>query len=582
MLKRILLRIPKKTLIISGLILIILIIIFSFSRVGNHLSSFKIISFEQDLNNIYTLNTLFFEPSETATSYEISVYDQTNQLLKIYKTTNNSLKIDDLSIVKGTKITFIVTAYDNQGHRRKAQNRLVHTWQMPSLQTTLKNINLNTDFKINILGLERDYFKYRIMGIKDGNLIYTNNLTSSVVNISSSIITSKGYITFYLVEDATNVIISRLEVGIGIEKITPLKITYPNNSNIKWKDFYLTFTGGDHADYYTISIKNWLGQYLVYEQVFYSKEVLIKANDFKELTTYKVIIKAYNKLESKPQEETISSFKFMAKKQAMDVVASINSGEVRIGDKLRLVSPDNIDVYYTTDGSTPSVNSTKYVKPLTIEKDMIIKAIAVNENYYSSNIVTYNYKAIKKLPIVYLSPSTQSQNRGVARAGYTTEKEMMNKVADVVERELKSNKVIVYRNTQHLRLNEISKISRGLNVDLHLAIHSNAMTSGGKESSVRGVLTFVYDETSPVLALANVIEQGLIDIYSGPKNSCKIVYGKTFSRSIYEINPANFNNSILLEIGFHDNYDDALWIVNNIEKIGKSIAASIIKYFNVE
>ncbi len=571
-------RIPKKVLITVITIAIMSTIIFSLMHINNHLTTFKVISFEQDLNNIYTLNTLFFEPSQTATSYEVYIYDQTGQLLKIYKTTSNSVKIDDLPIIKGTQIMFSVIAYDNYGHSRKSKNKLIHSWEIPSLQIMAKNIDSDTSFKINILGLESNFSKYRLIGIKDNNKVFTSNLTNSVVNIASSIITSTGYVKFYLLDDATNIIISSLEVGIGIQDITPMKITYPNDNNVKWKDFYITFTGGDYADYYTISIKNWLGQYLLYEQVFYGKEILIKANNFEEATNYKVIIKAYNKLEYKSEEEVATSFQFMRKKQAMDVVASISGGEVRIGEKLRLVSPDNISIYYTIDGSTPTVNSSKYTGPLTILKDMHIKAMATNDNYYSSNIVTYDYKAIKRLPIVYLSPSTQIRNYGVSRAGYTTEREMMNKVTDVIERELKKSNVIVYRNTQDLRLEEVAKISRGLNIDLHLAIHSNAMGTG-KESPTRGVLAFVYDETSPVLKLANVTLEGLTNVYNGPKSNCHIVYGKTFSKSIYEINPANFDNSVLLEIGFHDNYDDALWIVNNIENIGKSIASSIVAYY---
>lgn len=53
-------------------------------------------------------------------------------------------------------------------------------------------------------------------------------------------------------------------------------------------------------------------------------------------------------------------------------------------------SKDDSDIYYTTDGTDPTTSSTLYTVPITVDKTMKIKAIAVNGSETSS-IVTYSY-----------------------------------------------------------------------------------------------------------------------------------------------------------------------------------------------
>lgn len=48
-------------------------------------------------------------------------------------------------------------------------------------------------------------------------------------------------------------------------------------------------------------------------------------------------------------------------------------------------------IYYTTDGTDPTSNSTLYTGPITVEETTTIKAIAVKEGYNSSSIATFNY-----------------------------------------------------------------------------------------------------------------------------------------------------------------------------------------------
>ena len=51
-----------------------------------------------------------------------------------------------------------------------------------------------------------------------------------------------------------------------------------------------------------------------------------------------------------------------------------------------LIANENLDIFYTTDGSEPSVDSNYYTEPFTVSKTTTIKAI------------THNYKTISELP----------------------------------------------------------------------------------------------------------------------------------------------------------------------------------------
>ena len=81
---------------------------------------------------------------------------------------------------------------------------------------------------------------------------------------------------------------------------------------------------------------------------------------------------------------------------------------------------------------------------------------------------------------IYLSPSTQDKSIGVGE--YGTEEYRMNMVADVVEKILlQSEDYVVYRNRKGMQRGDIIKESNTLNVDIHIAIHSNYGGANGPE-----------------------------------------------------------------------------------------------------
>ena len=193
-----------------------------------------------------------------------------------------------------------------------------------------------------------------------------------------------------------------------------------------------------------------------------------------------------------------------------------------------------------------------------------------------SAINTYDFQIRDKTPIIYLSPSNQYDNYGVKDSGYTTEKDMMNKLADVIERELKGAGIVVYRNNPYGDINAWNSFSNAVGADFHFAIHSNGSTN----HTARGIEIHVDNETSPSLSVATNIYENLYTIYPGNVNPSYNRGIKYARGSLGEVNDSYVNNGALIEVAFHDNYDDASWIVQNLEQIGQNIASSIISYYN--
>ncbi len=73
-------------------------------------------------------------------------------------------------------------------------------------------------------------------------------------------------------------------------------------------------------------------------------------------------------------------------------VATPQAGQVDRGTSVSLSSATpGATIYYTTDGSIPTTDSSAYAVPLIISDDLTINAIAVKENMHDSNAVTFNY-----------------------------------------------------------------------------------------------------------------------------------------------------------------------------------------------
>jgi len=166
---------------------------------------------------------------------------------------------------------------------------------------------------------------------------------------------------------------------------------------------------------------------------------------------------------------------------------------------------------------------------------------------------------------VYLSPSMQENNEGVC--GYGTEEIRMNQVADVIEKILKRHGVTVFRNKPDWTLQKVAEDSNSKKPSLHFAIHSNA--GGG-----RGGEIYAYAPGGEGEKAARAIYSELESITPTADRGVK------FWSELYELRKTDAP-AVLVEIAFHDNEEDAKWIIASIEKIGNALAKGVLKYFGI-
>ena len=167
---------------------------------------------------------------------------------------------------------------------------------------------------------------------------------------------------------------------------------------------------------------------------------------------------------------------------------------------------------------------------------------------------------------VYLSPSTQESNIGVC--GYGTEEVMMNKVADVTQRVLEANGIVCYRNRPDWKLDQVIKDSNSKKPDLHFAIHSNA-------GDGRGCEIYAYAPGGNGEKAARAIYAEIVPLTPSTDRGIK------FNPKFYELNSTNAP-AVLVEIAFHDNAEDAAWIMGNVELIGTALAKGVLKHLEIE
>lgn len=175
------------------------------------------------------------------------------------------------------------------------------------------------------------------------------------------------------------------------------------------------------------------------------------------------------------------------------------------------------------------------------------------------------------MPTVYLSPSTQEFNPYVDGGN---EEYYMNLIADAMEPYLTASGITFYRNNPNTSAAASIRDSNSKNVNLHLAIHSNAspVSISGQQ---QGADIYYFPTSANGKRFAEIIQKNFKTIYPNPDNVDLVP-----TTSLGEVKQTK-SPAVLIEVAYHDNRQDAQWIRDNIGNIARVLAKSVAEYFGV-
>lgn len=175
------------------------------------------------------------------------------------------------------------------------------------------------------------------------------------------------------------------------------------------------------------------------------------------------------------------------------------------------------------------------------------------------------------MPNVFVSPSTQEYNLYVTG---NSEEYYMNLIADAMEPYLQASGIDFARNDPSLTVGGSVSLSNAGNYDLHLALHSNAAPES-LAGRIQGTDVYYYQGSAKGEALAQLIAANMRTIYPYPE-----LVGTTPTRNLYELNNSKAP-AVLVEVAYHDNQEDAEWIISHIDDIARIMVLSLTQYFGI-
>lgn len=175
------------------------------------------------------------------------------------------------------------------------------------------------------------------------------------------------------------------------------------------------------------------------------------------------------------------------------------------------------------------------------------------------------------MPTIFLSPSTQQYNPYIIGG---SEEQWMNRLADAMVPYLTSSGIQYTRNNPDETAAAAIRLSNQGNYDLHLALHSNAAPPS-QSGLYRGIFVYYYPGSARGARAAQIIGNNLKNIYPLPDN-VRIEPNTTIGELRLVTAP-----SVFLELGYHDNVEDATWVVNNLNLIAQNLVQSLAQYFGI-
>ena len=567
----------KKVIVaITSILLTFILVTFTASIIilnsDKILSNFNIIN----IDNISTNFQVRFEKVKAAKYYDIVIYNSDNIQIYSKSVYNNSNEINLNMLEYKSEYRLVVYAYDKLGESLSVNNPYKFTYTEPTFSNDndfiLKN---DEDYKLLIDGnLSKKNYKI---------VLYDNNYKLKEEKLTSNeyVIDKKYYedlkqkLDIKIVDGLTT--ISKISLYNNISPVSDISITSPANGNIlDYNDVILTYNGGDNATKYIVKIYN--KDKLLKETTVKKNRCVVSSEMFKKAEKYKIEISALYKDYTDYTKTSSVEFEMNEKDTLKPVYINTYHKFVKPGSYITLSNPNKDGtIFYTINGSDPSISGIKYDTPIYVRKNMTIKTVITEPKKNNSIINEFEVNIGKKEKYsVYLSPSNQDGNYGISSVGYTNEKTEMNDITNYIEKRLKANNVKVYRNSPYGNINLWTADSRYYGVDLHLAIHSNASIN----HNIFGIETWINEQSSKTYSLANLIQDSLINVYytneEGSNRGVKYANG-----AMGEVHESFVPFGILLEIAHHDYEKDATWIMQNKELIANTITDTILKYFGI-
>lgn len=175
------------------------------------------------------------------------------------------------------------------------------------------------------------------------------------------------------------------------------------------------------------------------------------------------------------------------------------------------------------------------------------------------------------MPTIYLSPSTQENNLYVNGG---TEEEWMNRLADAMVPYLVASGIQYTRNTPQMTAASSIAASNQGRYDLHLALHSNAAPES-RYGQIRGIIVYYFPGSVQGRRAAQIVADNLKTIYPLPNQ-----VRAEATTAIGEVRRVRAP-SVFIELGYHDNADDAAWIKANLDPVARNIVLSLTEFFGI-
>ena len=173
---------------------------------------------------------------------------------------------------------------------------------------------------------------------------------------------------------------------------------------------------------------------------------------------------------------------------------------------------------------------------------------------------------------IALSPEDRSTNAYHPQALYqgrsTNEQEQMRRCADLLESELTRCGFAV-KNMQYGNMYDRVKDGNAWGADLYIALHTN-----GFDGTVAGTRVHCYpsDKSRKIGKLIQDIIAPL-----SPGKSEKLVE----STGLYELKATKMP-AVLPEFGFHDNREEAQWLIDQMPAIARETAKAVCEFFGAD